>query len=253
MTTKIKIFLLEMFYCIIALVSSTINPLEEERPRFVARLPMDWGLPQLSSSDEEIENIFIAPYSINEPIKNDNLLTIADMPDIISNLDVKFYNFSSENYNKADGKIYLEDIYNYLKDLAPKGMWISAALAQAYTEGGSGKNNGGVYSKTNNCFGITAGPGWEGFVYSRDTGKLYKNYATAQKYKAKDLFRAYLSIEESIQDYVSLIQTDRYKNALIQNSYKKYLKILIDSGYGEEHMYETWIDIIKMFKLTEYD
>lgn len=255
MTIKTKAYLLEFIYFIIIIIACSTNPIEEELPQFFARLPMDYKIPILSNGDQNVSGE-IMKFPENEiliPIQNNYLLTVSEMPDIIDNLSINFYNFSSDNYNKIDGQIYLEDVYNYLIKYAPEGMWISAALAQAYTEGGAGKDNGGVYSKTNNCFGIMAGPNWDGFVYSRTSGKVYKNYETAKKHGASDLFRAYLNMEESVKDYVDLIQTDRYKKALQQNSYKNYLKTIIDAGYCEDHIYNTWINVIKIFKLTKYD
>lgn len=173
-----------------------------------------------------------------------------ELPDIIK-LEVKIYNENSENYNTVDGKKYLDDITMYLEKYVPKGMYFSAASAMAYTEGGSGKK--GIYRSTNNCFGIRATSSWEGYVYARSTGKVYKDYKTAQKYGASDFFRAYDNMEESVKDYVNLISGDYYKEALNKNSPKEYLKCILDKGYGESSLLNMWLGVINIYDLRKFD
>lgn len=172
------------------------------------------------------------------------------VPDTIT-VNVKLYNNASEGFNKADGEEYLKDIYKYLKANAPDGMFYSAALAMSYTEGGAGKK--GVYTRTNNCFGIRAGNGWDGYVYARSTGQVYKDYATSQKYGATDLFRAYNSMEDSVKDYIRLISGSRYYGALETDSPKEYLRYVLSKGYGESGLLDMWIGVINNYNLTQYD
>lgn len=176
--------------------------------------------------------------------------TPKQLPDIVK-VEVKLYNENGENYNTIDGKKYLDDITMYLEKYAPKGMYFSAASAMAYTEGGAGKK--GIYRSTNNCFGIRASSSWEGYVYARSTGKVYKNYETARKYGGSDFFRAYDSMEESVKDYVNLITGDYYKEALNKSSPKEYLRYIINKGYGESSLFNMWLGVIDIYNLQQFD
>lgn len=192
--------------------------------------------------------------SMNSPeiIASDNTVeTKVELPDIIDDLDIKLYNINEEGFNKKDGRLYLADIANLLDKYAPDGMLKSVACAMSYTEGGAGKT--GVYAKSNNCFGIMATDAWEGLVYSRSTGDVYKDYATAKKYGADDIFRAYTSMEESVKDYVDLITGDYYKDVLNITDHYSYVSYIIDKGYGEERMIDTWLSVIHMYNLKKYD
>lgn len=192
--------------------------------------------------------------------ENDKHLSGLDMPDIITDLNVNIYNYTSTGYNTEDAMVYLNDIQSCLLIYAPEGMWISAAMAQAYTEGGAGKNNS-IYSRTNNCFGITAGPGWAGYVYSRNTGRVYKNYEVAKNYGEKNqsrgggpnLFRAYHCMEDSVKDYVELICSEYYAGALDIDSPEAYLQYLVNRNYGGQSMYYVWINVMNRFKLKEFE
>lgn len=114
-------------------------------------------------------------------------------------------------------------------------MWISAALAQAYTEGGAGKQ--GIYTQTNNCFGIMAGPKWNGRVYKTKDGRCFRSYRT---------------MEESVLDYILLIQ-NQYTGALQTTSPEDYLNYLLSRNYGESWMLKQWCSIIYAFNLKQYD
>ena len=172
------------------------------------------------------------------------------LPDIIT-LEVKLYDEHNNDYNLIDGRKYIEDIISYLKLYAPEGMFYSAASAMAYTEGGSGKR--GVYTATNNCFGIRAYSSWNGYVYARSTGKVYKDYQTAVKYGASDFFRAYDSMEDSVKDYIKLISRNYYCAALETETPADYLAYVLSKGYGEAELYNMWLGVINIYDLTQYD
>jgi cell division protein FtsL len=206
-------------------------------------------------SSESSEEVSVEDSSIDE--SNSSVFEDADKhlmsgatPDVITDLRVQLYNQHYPNY-KEDAWIYFNDIHNYLLKYAPDGMWLSAAMAQAYTEGGAGKS--GIYTRTNNCFGMMAGPNWDGYVYARSHGLVFKDYATAKRYGASGLFRAYRNIEESVKDYVELIQNERYASALSTSTPSSYLSVLLANGYGERHMINTWTQVINKFNLTQYD
>ena len=62
-------------------------------------------------------------------------------------------------------------------------------------------------------------------------------------------------MQESIQDYITLITTSpRYKTALNQPA-DIYLKELLKNGYGERYMHNVWLSVIKQYELEdiEYD
>ena len=193
----------------------------------------------------------------NVPLENVTLEIIEEeekeivvLPDIVE-LDVRIYNDKSEGYNFEDGCTYLNDIYAILKEKAPEGMHISAAMAMSYTEGGAGKK--GLYRSTNNCFGIRATPSWGGYVYARSNGKVYKDYETAKRYGASDFFRAYESMEDSVLDYINLMKSKSYIGALSTKTPKAYLQYVLSKGYGESSLLSMWLGVIEHYDLTQYD
>ena len=204
-------------------------------------------LPNNKNDIPETEMPFIEPNIPNEAPD----VEVIEKPDIITDLNIRLYNDHKEGFNLVDGKAYLIDIGTLLDKYAPDGMFLSAASAMAYTEGGAGKK--GVYACTNNCFGIRAGSNWNGYVFSRSTGKVYKDYATSQKYGARDLFRAYDSMEDSVKDYVKLISGNYYKQALTKSTPKEYLSYILSKGYGEEHLLDMWLGVMKLYKLYDFD
>ena len=217
---------------------------------------------EYSEPEEEIKDVIVKP---SKPIETPPIVTVppstskpqkeetkpVETPDIITNLNIKLYNKHEEGFNKKDGREYIADIAKYLNKYAPNGMLKSVGCAMAYTEGGSGKQ--GVYVCSNNCFGIMATSGWNGMVYSRTTGKVYKDYSTAKKYGADGLFRAYNSMEDSVKDYVRLISGDYYCNVLNITDHREYIQYILDKGYGEPHLIDMWMSLIDMYDLKQYD
>lgn len=189
----------------------------------------DTIIPELGTYEEDIEMV--------------------EKDDIIF-LGVKLYNDKSPTFNMTDGTEYLDDIAMLLKRYAPEDMLISAACAIAYTEGGSGKS--GVYTVTNNCFGLRAGSTWDGYVFARSTGRVYKDYKTAVEYKAFDLFRAYDSMEESVLDFINVMQNN-YNEVLGTSTPRAYFKQLLSRGYGTKDIFSTWMYIVNLYDLTQYD
>ena len=185
-----------------------------------------------------------------EIIEYDEEKEITVLPDIVD-VDVRIYNDKAEGFNYEDGCAYLNDIYAILKEKAPEGMHKSAAMAMSYTEGGAGKK--GLYRSTNNCFGIRATPSWGGYVYARSTGKVYRDYETAKKYGASDFFRAYESMEDSVEDYINLMQSDSYAGALKTKTPKAYLQYVLGRGYGDSSLLNMWLGVIEHYDLAKYD
>lgn len=170
--------------------------------------------------------------------------------DIIK-VNVRLYNDHSTGFNPVDGNAYIYDIAAMLHKHAPEGMRISAGCAMAYTEGGSGKQ--GVYAATNNCFGIRATSKWEGWVYARNQGRVYKDYQTAVRNGGADFFCAYPTMEESVMHYVRLISGDYYNKAFTYDNDRDYLNYILSKGYGEESLLNVWLSLINMYDTTKYN
>lgn len=186
-------------------------------------------IPELGTYEEEIEMVEIG--------------------DIVSPV-VKLYNEKSPTFNMMDGALYIEDIATLLKRYAPEDMLISAACAIAYTEGGAGKS--GVYTVTNNCFGLRAASTWDGYVFARSTGRVYKDYKTAVAYQAYDLFRAYDSMEESVIDFINVMENN-YNGVLQSETPKAFFKYLLARGYGNKDIFSTWMYLVNLYDITQHD
>lgn len=166
---------------------------------------------------------------------------------------ITIQNFDVPNLGWKDkGYFYLYEVGKVAKDLIPNGMPLAGLLAIAYNEGGAGYR--GVYRNTNNCFGMKASPNWEGWVYDRKSGQVYCNYKTAKKFcqSTSDLFRAYPSIKESIQDHINTILNPLYAKALNKTTTNGYLTYLINHGYGSKNALSSWKSIIEIYKLEDW-
>jgi len=123
------------------------------------------------------------------------------------------------------------------KAAANLGLEPLALIAQAALETGWGqrmfKSSNGQNS--NNLFGIKAQSNWQGQVAVVDT--LEYREGVAQKEKAR--FRAYDSAEQSLHDYVDLIQSNpRYQAALsVASDTKAYFQRLQAAGYATDPNY----------------
>lgn len=123
------------------------------------------------------------------------------------------------------------------KAAANLGLEPLALIAQAALETGWGqrmfKSSNGQNS--NNLFGIKAQANWQGQVAVVDT--LEYREGVAQKEKAR--FRAYESAEQSLHDYVDLIQSNpRYQAALsVASDTKAYFQRLQAAGYATDPNY----------------
>ena len=228
--------------------NSTVEVTVSEEPEESVDTSTESDTIEISSEPEEV----IPPTSEapDDEVSEESVEEII-IPDIITTLEVKLYNDTSAGFNLIDGRKYIEDIISYLKLYAPEGMFYSAASAMAYTEGGSGKS--GVYTATNNCFGIRAYSSWDGYVYARSTGKVYKDYQTAVQCGASDFFRAYDSMEDSVKDYIKLISGDYYCAALETETPADYLAYVLSKGYGEAELHNMWLGVINIYDLTQYD
>jgi len=123
------------------------------------------------------------------------------------------------------------------KAAASLGLEPLALIAQAALETGWGQRmfKNGSGQNSNNLFGIKAQANWQGQVAVVDT--LEYRQGVAQKEKAR--FRAYDSAEQSLHDYVDLIQSNpRYQAALsVASDTKAYFQRLQAAGYATDPNY----------------
>lgn len=162
-------------------------------------------------------------------------------------IKVRIYDKNEGGFNQRDGKLFLQDLIDLCEELDIGGVPLEAMLAQAYTEGGAGKQ--GVYKKSNNLFGIRAGRSWYGYVYARDLKQTFSSFESAFAAGGRDLFRAYDDMTDSIKDYLHLIHTSALYRGALGKSPKRYLKHLVEHGYGDPAMVDVWLNIIKIYHL----
>ena len=112
-----------------------------------------------------------------------------------------------------------------------------ALLAQAALETGWGqrmpRNADG--SSSNNLFGIKAGEDWRGARATADTVEVLNGVASTRR----TAFRAYGSIEESVNDFAKLLASSpRYREALSAgNDARSYIASIGKSGYATDPEY----------------
>ena len=136
-------------------------------------------------------------------------------------------------------------------------IFVSVCIAQACCESGYGTS--GKMINANAVFGIKVGcskyhfgTAWKDKAYSTVTkecydGKTYQNIT--------DMFRAYDSLEDSVEDYFDLLTVaSRYKYALNQSSPLACIQGIQKAPYATAPDYVTTImSIIKNRNLTKYD
>ena len=113
-------------------------------------------------------------------------------------------------------------------------LFNSVIIEQSVLETGWGQSK--VMMKANALFGIKAGSGWKGKVYSSYTNEVYDGVESTEY----ATFRAYDSIEESIEDYYKLIKNN-YKKALNCDSQRESIQAIKNGGYATDPDYVTKI------------
>lgn len=147
-------------------------------------------------------------------------------------------------------------------------LFPSVAIAQAALETGWGKT---IDKAANNMFGIKATASWKGKVKSLTTkehlngnvvtfvgtGQTYNSYAEAVAAGAdkQTLFRAYLTIGESIRDHNKLItESPRYAQAMLAATPQQQIEAIKAAGYATATNYVGTIkSIIAQHNLETYD
>ena len=126
------------------------------------------------------------------------------------------------------------------------GVLASLTIAQAILETGWGK-----YSVGNNIFGIKTSPSWTGGTVTAATGEVIDGQAVA----TSGTFRAYDSVEASIEDHAQLfVNNDCYHNLIGCTDYKEVCRLVKDDGYATDPDYtDKLISIIEDNDLTQFD
>lgn len=126
----------------------------------------------------------------------------------------------------------------------------SVCIAQAALETGWGTSS--LMTKAHAYFGIKAGSGWTGKVYSTRTHECYDglNYTTIT-----DVFRAYDSLADSVKDYFDLITgLSRYSAACGTTDPRACITAIKNGRYATAPDYITNVmSIINKNDLTKYD
>ena len=143
-------------------------------------------------------------------------------------------------------------IKEYIRRKSSGQKWIlpSVCIAQAALETGWGTSD--MMVKAHAYFGIKAGTNWKGKVYSSKTKECYDGSTFTI---ITDLFRAYDSLEESVEDYYDLITSlGRYAFACNQTDPKICIQAIWDGGYATDPDYvQQVMAIINQYNLTQYD
>lgn len=96
------------------------------------------------------------------------------------------------------------------------------------------------------------GKAWKDKAYSTKTKECYdgKTYVSIT-----DMFRAYDSIEDAIEDYYDMLATcSRYRGCLNQKEPRSCITAIKDGGYATSPTYiSTIMNIINKYNLTRYD
>lgn len=133
---------------------------------------------------------------------------------------------------------FLRQLWHGASDIiAESGLDPRVIIAQAALETGWGKY---IIKKadgqsSHNLFGIKSGNGWSGNKVTATTLE-YKNGVMD---KAKESFRAYDSLIESVKDYVAFVKgSERYKVAIAnQDNPQRYAAELQRAGYATDPNY----------------
>ena len=142
---------------------------------------------------------------------------------------------------------FIESLIEPSKEVYKKyGILPSVLISQAILESDWGRSD--LASKYKNYFGIKADKSWTGYKVQMTTKENHSDII-------KDYFRAYDSIEESVDDYGEFLNNNsRYRNngVFSAKSYIQQAQALEDAGYstvkndsGEKIYADLLINIIK--------
>ena len=133
----------------------------------------------------------------------------------------------------------------------------SICIAQACCESAYGTATKMI--KANALFGVKVGKrawkygnAWQVAAYKTGTTEYYDGKNAV---RITDYFRAYPSIEASVEDYMDLLcSSKRYAGALNRNTPRECIQGIKDGGYATSPTYvQTIMSIVDKYNLTKYD
>jgi flagellum-specific peptidoglycan hydrolase FlgJ len=135
-----------------------------------------------------------------------------------------------------------------LKGYEDYGILPSLTIAQAILESGWGNSQLSIRAK--NLFGIKAFSNWRGDKITLPTTEWYGD----KKQVINADFRAYDSLNESIEDHNKLLAIERYKPVRECSDYREACRRIYECGYATDPGYaEKLIRIIEDNQLYEFD
>lgn len=146
-----------------------------------------------------------------------------------------------------------EEFINSIKFFAMKqykkyNILPSLIIAQAILETGSGKSI--LCRKAHNLFGIKTKGNWKGKIFKCLTSEYINN----RKVSVVCKFRAYDTMEESIEDHSKFLLDSRYYPVRKADDYNKACVAIQKCGYATSPSYAyRLISLIKKNKLQQYD
>lgn len=158
---------------------------------------------------------------------------------------------------QAQVKAFIEKIAPIAQAKSKGRALPSVCIAQACCESAYGTSPKMI--RANAVFGIKVGKSkahfgvaWHDKAYSTRTKECYdgKTYTNIT-----DLFRAYDSIEDAVEDYFDMLATcKRYKACISERDPRKCITAIKNGGYATAPDYVTTImSIINRYNLTKYD
>ncbi|PCK33234.1 flagellar assembly peptidoglycan hydrolase FlgJ [Pseudoalteromonas piscicida] len=160
---------------------------------------------------------------------------------------------NKEQQNFGSPEEFVEGVWDYAKSAAKKlGLNPAVMVAQAALETGWGKHiiNKKDGSSSFNLFNIKADSRWNGESARKSTLEFEQGLPV----KKQADFRAYNSIEQSFEDYVSFIKGNpRYEQALDKvNDSHAYLNELQEAGYATDPNYANKIkSVLKRIDISD--
>ena len=137
----------------------------------------------------------------------------------------------------ASPEEFVEHLLPVIKPVAEQlGADPKSLVAQAALETGWGKHmiHDSQGNNANNLFGIKADNSWQGKQVNVPTVEYHDGVAKKQSAG----FRAYESVKESVQDYLSFLQQGRYAEAVEQaGNPDRFFNLLQQAGYATDPNY----------------
>jgi flagellar protein FlgJ len=140
--------------------------------------------------------------------------------------------------SRVERMSFIETIKPYARQAAEKlGVSADTLIAHAALETGWGRHLPAAADGASSCnlYGIKAGSGWQGAAVHAVTTE----YTAGAAQRVPQSFRSYASLEQGMQDYVSLLQGNpRYQQALGTGSdVGAFASALARGGYATDPDY----------------